>query len=154
MDIKNQIIEQFKIVNTLLSSYVFLHDDIFKKQANLSSLFSKTDFESLYERTIVLNSVFINKYNDMIAFEKKLSSLRAAEAYQPYLKELRIFFEKLLIAVETLLKRQQLLNAKSKGERISYKEYREVEKRYKKVIKQYVQNGEKINVLYNTLACE
>lgn len=131
-------------IHDLLSIYIGLHDSILNKSGKFSSLIKKVDFDDIYLQTETLVSMFDNK-------NEELHSLKASfkesipSAYRQYFHQLLTFFEKLYETVRLLRDKQYRLLLKSKGEKYSYKEFSEMENRYKESVKIYMDEGQKLN---------
>ena len=143
---KETLKEQATEVHYLLSSYVELHDIIFKKSATFLSLFKRVDFDDIYRQTEKLVSIFDKKRVELHSLKSSFNESTPSE-YRHYFQQLLTFFERLNETVKLLKDRQYQLLLKSKGKKYSLKEYGEMENRYKELVERYVEEGQKLNSL-------
>ena len=144
MDIKESLKEQATEIHELLSVYIKVHDSIFKKSATFLSLFRRVDFEDIYDQTENLLSLFNQKRQELINLRSNFDETVPKE-YRQYFQQLFTFFERLYETVVLLKDRQYQLLLKSRGERYSFKEYMEIENKYKKSVEIYMSEGQKLN---------
>ena len=133
-------------VNDLLSEYIQLHDKILKKGGTFRSLFRKVDFEKMLNDCYEILSKFEIKREEILSF-KKQSGNDLKDNEKKYLNQLMSFFDKLLLTINLLLNKQQLLYKKSKKEKIIWQEYNNAENQYKKSIDDYLVEAQNLNNL-------
>ncbi|MEA3369528.1 MAG: hypothetical protein U9Q24_04175 [Candidatus Ratteibacteria bacterium] len=133
-------------VNDLLSEYIQLHDKILKKGGIFISLFKKVDFEKILNDCHEILRKFEIKRKGMLSFKKENGD-NLDDNEKKYLNQLISFFDKLLVTINFLLNKQQLLYKKSQKEKIGWEEYNNAENQYKKSIDDYLMEGRKLNNL-------
>ncbi len=141
---KELLKEQALEINELLSLYIKVHDSIFKKSATFRSLFKRVDFNDIYNQTENLLSHFNQKRQELVNIKSNFYETMSEE-YRQYFQQLFTFFERLYETVVLLKDRQYQLLLKSKGEKYSFKEYMEIEDKYKKSVEIYMAEGQKLN---------
>ena len=132
MNMKELLKEQATEIHELLSIYIKVHDSIFKKSATFLSLFKRVDFNDIYNQTENLQLLFNKKRNELINLKSNFDESVPTE-YRQYFQQVFTFFERLFETVVLLKDRQYQLLLKSKGEKYSFKEYMEIENKYKNV---------------------
>lgn len=133
-------------VNDLLSEYIQLHNRILKKGGTFISLFKKVDFEKMLNDCHEILKKFEIKREEILSFKKENGD-DLNDNEKKYLNQLMSFFDKLLLTINFLVNKQQLLYKKSKKEKIGWKEYNNAESQYKKSIDDYLMEGQKLNNL-------
>ncbi len=145
MNIIESLKEQATEIHELLSIYIKVHDSIFKKSATFLSLFKRVDFDDIYNQTETLLSQFNQKRHELINLKSNFDDKTVPKEYRQYFQQLFTFFERLYETVALLKNRQYQLLLKSKGEKYSFKEYMEIENKYKKSVEIYMVEGQKLN---------
>jgi hypothetical protein len=152
MNYKEILKKQAMDVHDLLSIYIKLHDHIFKKSATFLSLFRRIDFDDIYNQTENLLSIFTTKRKELNNLKSPFNESIPTD-YRKYFSQLYLFFERLFETVVLLKDRQYQLLLKSKGEKYNFKEYMEIENKYKKSVEVYMVEGQKLNslnhIIYN-----
>lgn len=134
-------------VNDLLTEYVDLHNLLLKSAGTFSSLFRKVNFQELYDKTIALQDKFKNKYSELEDFAKS----DFEEKDKQFVDCLLSYTKALTETVSLLSVMYNALNEKAKGNKLSFKEHMENDKKYQASIKNYLSYGNELNNLYKLL---
>ncbi|TRZ53492.1 hypothetical protein D4R99_00725 [bacterium] len=134
-------------VNDLLSEYVALHNHLLKSAGTFSSLFRKIDFGKLSEETSSLLEKFRNKGDEL----KVLAEGEVRDEGRQFTECLLSYTNALTETVGLLYVMYQALKGKASGNKLSFKEHLENNKKYQESIKEYVRQGEQLNNLFRSL---
>jgi len=136
--------------NDVLSSYILLHNRIIKNTSTLKSLFKKIDFEEPYNESKDLLTVCKKKQDELYTLRdtifKKLNREEKA-----FISQLITVAENISKAAELLVKRQRLHYLKSKGDRTGWKDFSELQKKYKDAMQQCMKEKDRLNQLAQIL---
>ena len=152
---KSELIDQAYQVNDLLGKYIKIHDHRLKATGSLRSLFSKVDFEQIFNAVNDLYLEFDDKYRDVVAMRGDYSEYTKIQ--QSYLDCLESYFECLFDAVKLLHTIASKQNDLSKGftrGRLTLRENMELESKYKESIEKYMARGTALNTTFDRLSSE
>ena len=157
---KNELRTMTIGINNLLSEYIQLHDSLLKNQETLSSLMNsifklfrlsimenplknslENDYQDSYSATELLLSKFDVKHQELKTLSRKSDDQGLVNYYDCLLG----YFNALHETVRILHVRQGMRLVIQKGEKLSWSEYKSVEKNYKTNIKKHLILGRELN---------
>lgn len=141
---KDLLQNQANDIHDLLSIYIKVHDEIFKKSSTFLSLFRRVDFQDIYNQTESLLSHFNHKRIELYNLKSNFNE-SVPQEYRQYFQQLVAFFERLYETVVLLKDRQYQLLLKSNGEKYSFKEFMDIENKHKESVDMYMEEGQKLN---------
>lgn len=134
-------------VNNLLTEYIVLHNHFLKSTGTFSSLFRKVDFGKLSNDAHSLLEKFQSKEAELEESVKQDGGDKEKQ-----FAECLLSYTKALTETVNLLDAMYLaLNKKANGEKLSFKEHSDNNKKYQSAIKVYVNQGNRLNILYHSL---
>lgn len=142
-ELKNEAL----VVNDLLTQYVELHNNFLKSAGTFSSLFRKVDFKKLAGDIYFL----FEKFRDEKTKLEDIQNQEGEEEEKQFSKCLFQYTEALTETVHLLYVLAHALQEKAEGNKLSFSEHMENDKRYKESIQTYMKYGEELNTLYKVL---
>jgi len=143
---KDELMQHAISVNALLTEYIEVHNELFKKQATFTSILKNLFVKRInFTESHVDTGLLLSKFQ---AKQEELNSIpphKFAEQYSDYFDCLKEYFKSLLEAVEILNKRQMMLADKSVGDKVTWSEYSTIEKEYKSALSKYSELGGRLN---------
>jgi hypothetical protein len=143
IELKNEAL----VVNDLLTQYVELHNNFLKSAGTFSSLFKKVDFRKLAGDIYFL----FEKFRDEKFKLDDLQKQNGNEKEKQFAKCLFLYTKSLTETVHLLFIMAHTLQEKAEGNKLSFQEHMENDKKYKNSIQVYTKLGEELNNLYRTL---
>ena len=141
---KTQLKDEAFVVNDLLTQYVNLHNNFLKSAGTFSSLFRKVDFRKLAGDIYFL----FEKFRDEKTKLEDLQKQEGSEKEKQFAECLFCYTEALTETVHLLFILAHALQEKAEGNKLSFREHMENDKRYKESIQIYLKQGEELNNLY------
>ena len=134
-------------INNLLTEYIEEHNNFLKSAGTFISLFKKVNFNKLAEDIYIL----LVKIQDEKSKLDKLRRLSGSEKEKQFADCLFLYSEALTETVTLLFNMAHALKEKAKGNKLSFQQHMENDKKYKESIKVYQKYGEELNNLYQAL---
>ena len=153
MSHSGQIIEISQNINSFLSQYIEIHDDIFKTSIRriipIPGIFKAIDFEGHLKKSESISNGFENCQTEI---KSLLVSLGDSE--QEYLNLLNDYAERLILTVSLLKVVLSALQAKSrsfKNSNYDWSNYKEDLARYEQSVSEYLEIGGDLNDMFQKL---
>lgn len=144
---KTQLKDEALVVNDLLTQYVDLHNNFLKSAGTFSSLFRKVDFRKLAGDIYFLFEKFRDEKTKLEALQKQ----KGNEEEMQFAECLLRYTVALTETVHLLFTMAHALQEKAEGNKLSFSEHMENDKKYKESIQVYTKYGEELNNLYKAL---
>lgn len=143
---KNELKNQAISVNNLLTKYVEFHNEFMKSSSTFRSLFKKVNFQRLTYESYLLFTKFQEEEKMVDLLSKNIGS-NEKEFYDCLLR----YAKSLTRTVYLLFLMSNALKNKAEGNKLNFTEHMENSNKYKESIVEYVNEGQKLNVLYDKL---